>query len=256
MAAEYSRDLAKKVTAARRVIMAQGFWTGGSPAYGYRREVVDRQGRPCEAADLSVWRKRQGVHTRLVLGPDCEVQTVRRVFQQYLRPKATFGTIARWLNAQNISNGVGGPWMSARVGHLLQNEIYVGRLVARHRPREIGSGTRRLMPREDWIVVEDAAPAIVSKKVFNAVQRKRARQAQPISDTELLEDARRVAREQGTLSQGILNRHSQWGASVYGRRFGGMRGLRSLLGVAAPRQCWRYEAFLGQANEARRLHES
>lgn len=256
MAAEYSRDLAKKVTAARRAIMAQGFWTGGHPAYGYRREVVDRQGRPCETADLSIWRKRQGVHTRLVLGPESEIQTVRTIFRMYLRPKSTFGTIARWLNASGIPNGAGSPWQPARVGHLIQNQIYVGRLVGRYRPREIGSGTRRLMAPEDWLVVDGAAPPIVSPKVFNAAQRKRARKAQPITDAELLDDARRVAAEHGTLSASILNRHSQFGATVYDRRFGGMRGLRNLLGVPAPRQCWQYELYLSQANDARRVHGS
>ncbi len=113
-----------------------------------------------------------------------------------------------------------------------------------------------MLPREDWIVVDGAAPAIVSTKVFNAAQRKRARKAQPITDAELLEEARRVAEEHGTLSQGILNRHARWSSTLFERRFGGLRGLRALLGVAAPRQCWRYEAFLGQANDARRLHGS
>jgi len=46
MAAEYSRDLSVKIAAAQHRLAGYGFWQGGPPGYGLRRQVVDEAGRP------------------------------------------------------------------------------------------------------------------------------------------------------------------------------------------------------------------
>lgn len=251
MAAEYSRDLSQKVSLARRTIRAQGFWVGGNPPYGYRRQVVDRSGQPSDSPDLSVWQKRQGVHTRLILGPANEVAIVRRIFQMYSRPKMKVASIVRWLNTNNIPNNTGRAWVSARVCHLLQNETYVGNLVAKHRIAEVGGDRKVLLPEQEWIVAEDAVPAIVSKRIFRKAQRKHWLNAQSISDEAVLEDARRVAQEQGTLSSSLLNRFGRWGSLLYQRRFGGMQRLRALVGVRSAPQYRRLNDRLERSGSER-----
>jgi len=67
MAAEYSRDLSEKVRRSLHLLIAQGFWIGGEPPYGYRRELIDRAGRTHEGRDGRVWKKQQGVHVRLLV---------------------------------------------------------------------------------------------------------------------------------------------------------------------------------------------
>ncbi|WP_374571272.1 recombinase family protein [Phenylobacterium sp. J426] len=115
MAAEYSRDLSLKVTLARRSIQARGLWPGGSPPFGYRREVLDAKGLPSQGGDPLVWKKRQGVHTHLVLGPEHEVRTVQRVFAMYSRSKTGDAAIARRLNSEGIVNSRGEKWSAARI---------------------------------------------------------------------------------------------------------------------------------------------
>jgi len=246
MAAEYSRDLSQKVSRAQRGLLAKGYWTGGKVPFGFRRVFTLRGGEPVPAINDAYVRKQQGVRTRLDLGPEGELNLVRRVFKLYLRPGGTFTTVSRTLARDPQVRNAYGAWSPKRVADLLRNEVYVGRLIGGRRIKAVGETWGVPAPREDWIIAEGAVPAIVSDVTFNAARRKRLRRAGPIEREAALADAKRVGEEYGDISQRLLRCHGRWSPGVYSRIFGSIGNLREILGRPVPE---RY-AFLGAALQA------
>lgn len=251
MAAEYSRDLSEKVRRALHSLIAQGYWIGGEPPYGYRREIIDRAGRAHAGRDSRIWKKQQGVHVRLILGPPDEVATIRRMFRLYLKPGANIASVARSLNDGGYLRGPGEYWFKETVGRALSYDIYAGRLVSGKERRILGTRTRLPSDLGDWIVVENAAPAIVSKRTFEAVQRKRKAAARRITREDALRDLARLAEEHGTITQSIIEKHGKWSTGVYWRRIGTTDEMRKCVAATAPAGVERLREQLREANVKR-----
>lgn len=251
MAAEYSRELSAKVSRAQRGLMAQGYWMGGTPPFGFRRLVADQDGNPSNIPDEAIWKKHQGVHTRLTLGPEEEVALIKRVFAMYLRPGATTASIARDLAKAGVITP-GRLWTQQAVMRTLKNEAYVGRLVAGRRDCAIGKTWGPSLPRDQWLVVENAFPAIVSVARFNSVQKKINARMKTISREEALADLQRIVEEHGTISQRLINRHGRWGYPVYVDRLGVMRDIRRLLNAPVDPRFAYLARQLHLANDERR----
>lgn len=266
MAADYSRELSQKVSRAQRGLLAQGFWTGGRIPIGYRPAFIRRGGKLVTETKDDYWRKQQGVRTKLILGPEAEVELVQRIFRLYLRPNGSFVTVSRALMAgANLPPEVG-LWSPRRVADVLRNEVYVGRFVGGRRIRQVGESWGVAAPPDQWIIAEDAAPAIVDHRTFEAARRKRLRRAGPITRDDALQDLHRVAKEHGDVSQRILKLHGRWSVGVYCRLFGSITAIRELLEMPMPekytyllehmRACNRQKAITGQTYTDEQLREA
>lgn len=65
-------------------------------------------------------------------------------------------------------------WASPTVRDMLINEAYIGRLVwcqYKHYKDDLGHARTKRLPRDEWIVVEDAHPAIIDASLWDAVQK-------------------------------------------------------------------------------------
>jgi len=251
MAAEYSRDLSQKVSRAQRGLLSEGYWTGGRVPFAFRRVFTYRDGPPVPAVTNALMRKQQGVRTRLILGPDSEVALVRRIFRMYLRSTATFATVSRALARDRMVRDTWGFWSPRRVAHTLRNEVYAGRLIGGRRIRGVGETWGVPAPREQWIVAEDAVPAVVSEDTFQAARRKRLRRSGPITREAALADVRRVAAEHGDISQRLLRLHGRYSQGVYARIFGSIGNLRTLLDMPVPERYAYLDAHLRASNRVR-----
>lgn len=231
MAAEYSRDLSRKVSGAQKGLLAEGYWTGGRPPFGYRAAHTRRGGQLFAAPEGGHWRKQQGVRTKLVLGPAEEVELVQRIFRMYLSKAGTLATVARALRKEAINSRVAGDWTPRRVGYTLSNQIYIGRLVGGRRIKGVGEPWGVAAPPDQWVIAEDAAPKIIDAETFAAVQRKRSRRSSLINDGEVERDIRRIASEHGDISLRLLQLHGRWSWSVYYNRYRTMGAIRALVGM-------------------------
>jgi len=62
-------------------------------------------------------------------------------------------------------------WATQSLSNLLQNPVYVGRVVWCRRPHDpVERAERAVRPRDEWIVTEHAHPALVSDELFTQVQ--------------------------------------------------------------------------------------
>lgn len=231
MAAEYSRDLSRRVSGAQKSLLAKGYWTGGSPPIGYRAAHMRRGGEFVPLPDSEHWRKRQGIRTKLVLGPREEVDVVRRLFRMYLKKDATIATVARELAKDAAAKRIPGEWTPRRVGYTLENQVYVGRLVGGRRIKGVGETWGEAAPVDQWVIAENAAPKIVSNATFYAAQRKRSARARVIGTCEVERDIRRIAEEHGDISLRLLQLHGRWSWNVYYNRYRTMGVIRDLVGM-------------------------
>jgi hypothetical protein len=188
---EYRRQLRAKVVDNMPRIAAQGYWQGRAPfGYAIKDVMVGKEERH-----------------KLVVGSERDVRTVQRIFARF-NAGATLQAIAAELNADRVPgpfdqypsrtwdwskktaqhpNGRKPPcgeWTSSAVRSLLGNETYTGRIV--FKPREVRGEKGKPMrfkrghvPEEHWVVVENAHPAIVERRTFEAARRRITDRAKP-----------------------------------------------------------------------------
>lgn len=164
----YSADISMKIRSQLDVKRENGKFIGSFASYGYRKDPEDKN--------------------RLVIDP-AAASVVRQIFQWKLEGYNQ-QKIAGMLNDRGelppaeykIQNGLnfdcgfqgGGEakWIAASVRRILTNEVYTGTLVqgifkkVNYRIRQI-----RPVPKKEWIRVEGTHEAIISKDVFQEVQR-------------------------------------------------------------------------------------
>lgn len=200
-----------------------------------------------EAGD---WSWNTTLHARLVLGSKAEVEVVRRIFRLYLAKGGSQRRIADKLNAEHAPFPTEAKWSQVRVRRILTNPIYFGRLVQSRHLSQLRA-LHRLRPREEWITVEDGAPAIVTKATFEKARRKYERLAHIPTNDELLQDVRGIVEKHGTLDISIIQREGRWTYPLYRRRLGGVYALRARFGLSTPRPSEEFEERLRLAHAAR-----
>ena len=140
----YSENLAQEVMRGMRESASRGFWVTSYAPYGYRRVMV--QDGP---------KKRP----KLELNPPSDA-VVRRIFDMVLHGKSILD-ITKTLNAEGIPTTNGKKWLKTTVHAMLDNEVYAGTLVWGATAKDGAPPVR----------VEDAFPAIISKREFTQVKR-------------------------------------------------------------------------------------
>lgn len=157
----YSKDLSKKVKSAMRMKQRNGGYVSCC-LYGYK--VLP------------------GQKHKMVIDPEA-APVVRRIFMDVIAGKAT-SQIARELNAEGIptplehkgvkrkaTNTQKPIWTHPRICDILGNLKYTGCMVNHtHESKKIRDTSQQRVPKEDWIIHENAHEAIVSIEEFEAAK--------------------------------------------------------------------------------------
>ncbi len=140
----YSENLAQEVTRGMREAASRGFWVTSYAPYGYKRVYVQ-----------------DGAKKRptLELDPPADA-VVRRIFDMVLQGKSILDVV-KALNAEGIPTTNGKQWLKTTIHTMLANEAYTGAVVWGIRAKDKAEPVR----------VEDALPAIVSKREFRQVKK-------------------------------------------------------------------------------------
>ena len=135
----YSENLAQEVTRGMREAASRGFWVTSYAPYGYKRVYV--QDGPKKRPTLE-------------LNPPADA-VVRRIFDMVLQGKSILDA-TKTLNAEGIPTTNGKKWLKTTIHTMLANEAYTGAVVWGIKAKD----------KADPVRVEDAFPAIVSKREF------------------------------------------------------------------------------------------
>lgn len=229
-AADFSRGLSKKVFLGQSRITRMGFWRGGMPGYGLRRQLIQESGAVRQTLEHGQQKYLQTDRIKIIHGPEAEVETVRRMFNAFAFEGKYLGDIAAELNAAHIRTTRGLRWTGETVGKILANEAYTGSLIFNRSSFKLKQ-KRVDNPREMWIRSDDAFPAVVSPELFNKAQEvMRARRAKR-SDREAIDRLAALGREKGHLSTAIIAAADGiLSAESYRRRFGSLVAAYALAG--------------------------
>ena len=140
----YSENLAQEVLRGMREAATRGFWMTTYAPYGYRRVYV--QDGP---------KKRP----KLELNPPADA-VVRRIFDMVLQGKSILD-VTKTLNSEGIPTTNGRKWLKTTIHTMLDHEAYTGTLVWGAKAKDGAPPVR----------VEDAHPAIVSKRDFQKARK-------------------------------------------------------------------------------------
>jgi DNA invertase Pin-like site-specific DNA recombinase len=231
MAAEYSRDLSRKLARVGRELSAKGWRMSGSPGFALRRQVVDHQGRPGAILERGFKKAMKSGYIRLAPGPPEEVAVVRRIFRLYVITGMTAKAIAELLNGEGIAAEHGVDWTPHRVRGVLHNEKYVGVNVYGRTSSNLGWRTTRNDPSE-WVVVEDAFEPLISKTLFaDAARIRRERSVRGLTNDDMLERLRELLADEGFLTGKLINETSGLPCvALYRIRFGSLSVAYDLIG--------------------------
>jgi len=230
MAAEYSRELSVKVWNGQRKLTELGFRTGGQAGYGLRRLLLDEQGRPKCLLKSGEQKALRTDRVILVPGPPGEVATVRKIFDLFIRERATTGRIAAILNRERIPSLNGNPWNLKAIYDILRNEKYAGTNLFNCTSRNLSRKLRR-NPRSMWVRRIGAFEPLVSLSDFNRAQKFFENTRWLLSDEELLESLRRLWREKGVLSVATIAAAKDLPSTrTYALRFGTLARAYRLIG--------------------------
>jgi len=238
MAAEYSRELSVKTFAGLSRIVELGYRPGGVAGYGYRRLLVDPNGKiKCVLANG----ERKSIATdriKLVPGPTQEIDTVRWIFSTFVCGRKSEVKIATILNDRGVPNSAGGRWTHRIISMLLQNEKYIGHNVWNRTSFKLQKKQLRNGP-DMWLRANDAFEPIVDRQTFDAAQAIFVRRAlytcagrrKGLSDEEMLEALRKLWTERGYLSAALVeNSGGTPSSALYRKRFGGLKRAYQLIG--------------------------
>ena len=140
----YSENLAQEVLRGMREAATRGFWMTTYAPYGYRRVYVQ-----------------DGIKKRpkLELNPPADA-VVRRIFDMVLQGRSILD-VTKTLNAEGIPTTNGKKWLKTTIHTMLDHEAYTGTLVWGAKAKDGAPPVR----------VEDAHPAIVSKRDFQKARK-------------------------------------------------------------------------------------
>lgn len=164
----YSRDISDKIKCVKYAKMRKGEYMGRTPFYGYKKSEARKN----------------------MLEPDePAAEVVRRIFRM-AADGMKFSLIARKLNEEGVptplmyrkeNNTYEGHnwkaasdvtyWTSDAIRRIVNEERYTGTMIGlKYTVTGVSSKKVKLVPKEDWIVVENANEPIVSKELFAQVQ--------------------------------------------------------------------------------------
>ena len=230
MAAEYSRDLAGKITNGARRTVARGFRCGGTAGYGYRRAIFNPAGVAVSVAEFGEWKALSSHKTKLVLGPGEEVRAVKRIYSLYLAGDLNMREIASLMRAEGRPEPVPGGWRRLVVRGILSNEKYIGTTVWGQTTAPLAT-PRRHVPESEWVRTNNSHPQIVSRGVFDAVQR-RIKRGRTWPKREILASLRKLFATYGTLTNAIISQSRTLPTLTHLRKqFGCIDGAISAAGL-------------------------
>ena len=239
MAGEYSRELSTKVFAGQCRLIELGYRQGGPAGYGLRRRLVDQAGAAKGELTRGEQKSIQTDRVVLVPGPPEEIESVRWMYQSFVKDCKSEREIATILNERCIRTDLGQPWTRGTVHQVLINEKYIGNNVWNRGSFKLKRKRVRNRP-EMWIRAEGAFEPLVERSLFEATQAIIRERSHKLSDEEMLEALQRLLQDRGYLSGLIIDETECLpSSSAYQNRFGSLLRAYELVGFTPDRD-YRY----------------
>jgi DNA invertase Pin-like site-specific DNA recombinase len=242
MAGEFSRELSAKVFAGQSRLIELGFRQGGCAGFGFRRQLLDREGRVKGILGHGEEKSIQTDRVKLIPGPDEEISIVRKIFALFTNNFMPEREIVRLLNEQGVPPDRGRTWTRSRVHTLLTSPKYIGVSIYNRKSYKL-SGKQVNNPSNMWIRCDHACEPIVPLAQFEQAQQIIRARANHLSDEDLLASLRRLLAKQGSLSSRLIGADgSMPSVALFRKRFKYLTWAYRAIGYQ-PSRYYRYQAL-------------
>jgi DNA invertase Pin-like site-specific DNA recombinase len=238
-AADFSRDLSRKVFNGQCNLARRGYSQGGVPRYGLKHIIVRDDGESIGRLTRRI-KRLVGYHVEFAPGSRHEVRIVREIFRRYVKLGETILEIATYLNSKGYKTRFGRLWKTDYIANMLVEEKYIGTAVYNRSSEKLQTKHRRNDPSE-WIRKPNAFAAIVDPLVFKQAQERRREELRKITDEEILARLRRYISRQGKVTQKAMQKLRS--GSLHYRcvsRFGSLFNACELAGHSWTSKCPRW----------------
>jgi DNA invertase Pin-like site-specific DNA recombinase len=178
----YSTNLSEMTLEGSKQCAMLGFSCGGTPPYGYKRIGVNKA-TGARTRDLPPGANaNDDEKVKWGIGDPYEVQIVRRIFESKIKGTGDV-LIADRLNREGVPCPKRGRWKNrdqkwagGSVRVILTNPTYYGARVYNRHPQSHLRGPMKpawLNPKEEWVLVENAHGAIITKEEFELANKDR-----------------------------------------------------------------------------------
>ena len=162
----YAKDMSKKSAAALRIKQANGEFIGSYAAYGYLKSlddkhklIIDEEAAPIVKM-IFEW-KAEGLSFASIC---------RKLYDMKIKPPCKYRFDKGIVKDKRYENIV--IWSETTLKSILKNEVYIGNLTQGRRKSHFYEGKKEeRVDRDDWIVVKNTHEPIVSKELFDKVQK-------------------------------------------------------------------------------------
>ncbi|MFO0915214.1 MAG: recombinase family protein [Pirellulales bacterium] len=219
-AAQYSRELSDKVWRGCVKIVEQGYWAGGSPAYGLHRLLLDEKREPLHPLEPGQRKGIQNQRVTLIGGDPAQVAVIQRIFHEFVDLGYSEYKIAERLNADGIPSPGGRRWGAGGVLGRLRNESYIGTLTYNKTSQKLKT-PRHDNPPEKWIRTPEAFDGIISFEQFTRAQEVLEERRRRYDPDQLLSQLSTLYKQYGMHRPSLLRLEEDGPkAGTYSRQFG------------------------------------
>ena len=160
----YAKDISRKICPALAMKQQRGEFIGDWAAYGYRRCAddyhriePDEQTAPV-VRDIFQWRV-----SGMAYG-----QIARRLTEQGIPTPSQYLHQQGFITTERYANSVWGPSIIKKI---LTNEVYIGNMVQGRKRSAFSEGIKqKLVPADEWVVVENTHEPLIDRDTFQKVQ--------------------------------------------------------------------------------------
>jgi len=235
MAAEYSKELSKKVYIGQKRLIELGFRQGGLPGFGLRRMLIDEVGN---SKGVLAHGERKSIQTDrviLVPGDPAEVAIVNQIYKDFIDHNLNERTIAKKLNARGVLTDLGSEWNRGTVHQTLTNEKYIGNNLFNKTSFKLKMKRVKNDP-ELWVRAEGVFEGIVDPDLFYKVKQVIIERSKKFTDDEMLDQLKTLFKKRGYLAGIIIDEsESMPSSSTYSHRFGSLIRAYELIGYKPER---------------------
>ena len=181
----YSKDISTKVKTTKLTLAKNGFFIGTNAAYGYKIKKVTG-GRKLEIDENTAPVVRQIF--KWSLEGDSQMEITSRLNEIGYTTAATYNKTGRMYRKRGDYQ-----WRKGFICSILTSRVYTGALVQGVKSQSLAQGKKQeILPKEEWIVVENAHEALISKEDFEKVQQERLKRIQ--KKEEIIKEKRLISK--------------------------------------------------------------
>lgn len=159
----FSRDTSKKVKAVKKACAENGKFMGTYPAYGYRRDPVDKHHLVIDEETAPVVRR--------IFAMRCQGMAFRKIAVTFNEEGVQSpGVLYYQRKGMSDPRNVNHQWADATIKAILRNEVYIGNMV-QGKCGTLSYKNRKLVakPADEWIRSEGTHEPIISREVWDTV---------------------------------------------------------------------------------------